>query len=79
MGLALALFALALLVLQVQAGAVVPLAARWGAGLVGWLVTSRPRSTSARRTVTGGGPAPSSRLGVPWPCSSRSATPCTSA
>ncbi len=39
-GLALALFAMALLVLRVQAAAVLPLAVVWSAGLVGWLVTS---------------------------------------
>jgi hypothetical protein len=39
-GLALALFAMALVVLRVQAAAVLPLAVTWSAGLAGWLVTS---------------------------------------
>ena len=39
-GLALALFTLALLVLRVQMSAVLPLAVVWSVGLVGWLVTS---------------------------------------
>lgn len=39
-GLALALFAMALLVLRLDASAVAPVAAVWTAGLVGWLVTS---------------------------------------
>lgn len=39
-GLAIALFALVLLVLRLQTAAVVPVVALWIAGLVGWLVTS---------------------------------------